>query len=372
MSKLGEFLSISYGVPRAQGRFGIEIETEVISSDSYPPGLVKESSKTDRKGLPMFTLHKGLSYWLAVKDGSLRDYGVEYYLKKPLDLPDVAKALGQFENILGDVPFIENSPSTSVHVHINIQDLTAIGLFNLITLFLYFEPVLGEFCGEQRKTNLYCLPYRSCITKIDQMITRLNSAADGFQSGWTNFDSSDWKYLSLNLSTICQIGSVEVRTLDGTTDISRIMTWVGILQELYNACQRFKNPSEILEKINELAEGFLESIFGDYSSFLRTPKTERLLSENLLDVAYFASSGDWEQIRQANVMNAVQPISKAHQAWLETLSVDVVSPPVNWTLGTTNLLSVAMDMGYIPTPATASPTTPAVIVDEFPDDEDNF
>ena len=95
---------------------GIEIEVENMGNGNYVPAY----------------------YWQVKEDGSLRNNGVEF-TSIPLRASQVEYALDVYNRSVTQNNTPDYSPRTSVHVHLNIRDLTWDQLKNLIILYCLFE-----------------------------------------------------------------------------------------------------------------------------------------------------------------------------------------------------------------------------------------
>ena len=70
----------------------------------------------------------GTTYWTMTTDGSLRNDGVEF-VSLPIRMDQIEGALKQLQtNLPNDHEF---SPRTSVHVHMNVRDMTITQINNL-------------------------------------------------------------------------------------------------------------------------------------------------------------------------------------------------------------------------------------------------
>ena len=265
---------------KKDGLFGIEIETETESQSDYPPkfflGEIAGGWKTPLKN------------WKAIQDGSLRDWGVEFVLKGPQSPEDTKASLDEFQKYLGDVKFIQNSPSTSVHVHVNMTALTMTQVVNFVMLYSFFENVLLEFSGPTRRSNLFALPIKNC----DKSLTSFIKAVIAFNAGACDAfptNETEWKYSALNFCPFLRHGSFEVRSFRGTTNTNLIWTWVNILKCLVDAAM-VGNPQEWLDKIRDYRTDLLDMVFQDKADLLRCPDYKEMLNKNLVYPVLIGSS----------------------------------------------------------------------------------
>ena len=198
-----------------EGEYGIEIETETKAPYNIPK----------------------FKFWDVKHDQSLRDFGQEYVLKTPVRYDyELDAALGEFQAKTAGLAFIQDSISTSVHVHWNILNEKWKTLGNFCTLYTLSENLLIEYSGEFRRNNLFCLPLRSVPLVVQYLIDIFKSAAK------RNYNScviapETVKYAALNLSTITKFGSLEMRSMRGVTDINKIKNWVSVINNMVSFCR---------------------------------------------------------------------------------------------------------------------------------------
>jgi hypothetical protein len=252
------------------GSFGIEIETESKGAYDVPY----------------------ISRWSSHSDGSLRNFGIEYVLAAPLslDTPEYKEAIEQFRGVAKRYKF-EKSTYTSVHVHLNFVDKSLVSLANFIVLYVLFENMLTRYCGPDRDGNLFCLKGADSEASIDlyrDLMVALTGSLKGFQNFVYTLNQNTYKYSALNIVPLKQLGSVEVRTHPGTTDIDEVDRWVRILNCLYEAADRYRDPREILRQIRDRRTfiPFVNHIFGDYSKYFDEKTLDEDIFRNLFYTKY--------------------------------------------------------------------------------------
>lgn len=255
------------------GELGIEIEAE--------GGLVDCNAK----------------WWDIVNDHSLRG-GYEYVLKQPLSQEDAKTALNYFEykRRLGDVTLVD-SVRAAVHVHVNVQNMTVVELFNFITLYLIFEEVLTKWCGDTREGNLFCL--RSCDAEFLPNYIATVLKEDKF----SYFDNDDIRYAAMNLKALPTYGSLEFRTMRTPTGqymVRDIWQWVSLLLCLRDASYEFDCPQDVVSGFSGAGyDNFLEKIFGGMSGQLSSIDgyADKLINgmRNAQDVAYCVDWGKFSK-----------------------------------------------------------------------------
>jgi len=193
MAKYNETVRSIYGLPQVKGEVGIEIELEgkKVLQDNVPP------------------------YWVFHVDGSLRGESAEYVLSKPIARDRVPEALDTlFKTLKAHGTRIrDDSPNTSVHVHLNVQEWTLKKVYNLITTWYIFEKMLVQWCGEEREGNLFCL--RGADAEV--LLQRLASAVRYSKFQYI-VDADGLRYSALNPTSMGKFGSIEIRSLAGVYD----------------------------------------------------------------------------------------------------------------------------------------------------------
>ena len=198
--------------------------------------------------------------WDAVPDGSLRNSGIEFVTKYGVrvgtSFEHINDLFRKMENFKKKVvaPVFQFTERTSIHVHFDVRDMSMEELKSLLTLYVLFEDPLFKFAGEHRKHNVFCVPIR---------FIAMSEVAQG-----NLFHTiRNWKkYSALNLSRLLEMGTVEFRHMEGTSDTKRIKTWILLLASLVNYCRNIPNK-RIEEEIKRLKymshySEFTEKVFG--------------------------------------------------------------------------------------------------------------
>lgn len=267
------------GFKKFNGDVGIEIETE--ASNPYEPPHLK--------------------YWSSHADGSLRNFGIEYVLKGPVGRgKECREALEEWDNsVRKKFKLIPDSFSTSVHVHINFLNNTWLELWNFLCTYYLVENLLIRIAGETRRSNLFCLPLCDAEGEL-QSITSLISNIGSFRHGRLKTPPENYKYAALNICNLTNLGTMEVRSLKGTTNINEIEKWINILLSIKDfSCREDINPAGIVELADQIGVEILYQIFGEYvTEFNDIKNKEELLKKNMYYVAKISSSSkftdrDW-------------------------------------------------------------------------------
>lgn len=301
MVKLRDYPLQKFQFKPSPGTFGIEIETEVEKATSYPEGFLnpKECGDTGQfvPELNKYVKHYDVwnKSWKGVLDGSLRNFGVEYIVKKPHTYEGILHAVDEFAEYTKDIPFIENAPGTSVHVHINMQDEEVLTIFTYITVWTLFENLLIEFCGENRRTNLFALPTRVCEGNLSIYMQMVDQYLNRTQAFYMSEGAA--KYSALNVVPLHKLGSIEVRTMRGTTDPDVLKKWLTILNDIL-VYSRGRKPSEVLREYRSVGpSGMIDRVFSDKSFLSSIDNHEARIDYMLEQVYLFVSSFDWDEVR---------------------------------------------------------------------------
>ena len=213
--------------------FGVEVEVENVP---YP------------EILPHHT-----SYWNITQDNSLRNAGYEF-VSMPLKAKYLENALNQLKNSLPNSA--DFSPRTSVHVHMNVRDLTIEQISSLVILYITCENLLFNWVGHERDKSVFCI--KLLETNYRKDILHLLDSVSYIVHHWN-------KYTALNLHPICSIGTVEFRHMEGNIHIPRILTWINFLSCLksYTKTTSIQKLLHTVMNLNSSSEykPFLESVF---------------------------------------------------------------------------------------------------------------
>jgi len=213
-----------YGFRAKRGLLGVEIECE---------GQRLPDRVTDK--------------WTIHNDGSLRN-GLEYVFAQPLTYDQAMEALDEFEATLQQYKTLPKmSYRTSVHVHMNVGDRTPLQVLNQIILYGIFEEILVDWCGPLRRGNLFCLRMKDA----NSLPSKVKKWARNVQDPQI-LNTDHLRYAALNMRSIFVHGSLEFRSMRGTTDKTLIRKWIDMLMCLYTAAEEFEQPNQIIEQASAI------------------------------------------------------------------------------------------------------------------------
>lgn len=163
--------------------------------------------------------------WEMTEDGSLRNSGREF-VSRAIKGEQIPYALITLAKCLEDT--VEFSHRTSVHVHINIQDLTPEEIAKIILCYLTVEKQLFDFAGKVREKNIFCVP----LYNLGMTDGLFRSVMNLDTKQMKTLQSEHFRYSALNLEPVTKYGTLEFRHLGGTIDTTRIMLWINLLLDI--------------------------------------------------------------------------------------------------------------------------------------------
>ena len=228
-----------FGNPRAEGLFGLEIEVEGERLDTIetPDG------------------------WVRTDDGSLRgDYPnqrSEFVFNGPASFE---KSLGRLNELIAAAEksraVLNFSYRTSVHCHVNMQELTEKEVMNYIYLYYIMEDLIFELCGDYRKGNRFCLRLSDSEGCYDVI---LNLFQNGLRHG-VGAGEDALRYAALNVAALTKYGSIEFRGMEGNMDKDRLAALMQVLHDLRKLACRFKDPSAVYAFYKDNPSRILDSL----------------------------------------------------------------------------------------------------------------
>jgi len=199
---------------------GLELENEALKAVNWP----------DVRG------------WAFHNEGSLRGYGFEYVQQSPDRIKETFILLKSLlETIKARIGKVSNSIRTSTHVHFDCTQYTFLDIINFSCLYWMLESFLSHYCGESRKGNLFCLRLKDAAAG---QILLQDSIRSGVPYG-VPLIRNDYRYSSLNFSSLGKFGSLEFRMLRGTDDYETIVNWVNALEAVKQYALKFKTPKDL-------------------------------------------------------------------------------------------------------------------------------
>lgn len=180
------------------------------------------------------------------EDASLRNNGKEFKTSPSNFEGTIETFKGLHKTlVLGENPF---TARTSIHVHVNVRELSLVQTRQLVLLYALFEPLFFEFVGYERKNSIFCVPlnytYTPSIYKYPISVMK-----------------EKWhKYTAFNIIPIGPdpdspgFGTIEFRHMYGTNNVDIFHIWLSAIRELYLSVAT--NPT--FNTIKEMEKGIVE------------------------------------------------------------------------------------------------------------------
>lgn len=221
-------------------------------------------------------------HWAVVNEGSLRNRGAEFIFIQPFGGKDIILALEELEEIVGKMgtpPVC--SERTSVHVHVDVRDLSVPEYLNYMLLYLIFERSLFRVCGDERKSNSFC----RAVTASQGLIDRIAHMVMDHDSIALEVDRlARERYTAMNVGAVQRFGSVEFRGHKGEWRKEPILRWVNLLLSLKEFSKQEIDWTNMLMDISQ--EGYSEfarRVFRGYTDHLASPEFDYEILEGLRD-----------------------------------------------------------------------------------------
>lgn len=262
----------TFGLRETKGDFGVEIEVEGHNL----PWPVK--------------------YWRREHDGSLRGMeNAEYVLAKPLGAKALSNALRYLDEAYQDSgSVVDESVRAGVHVHINVQELNMVEVYNMIVIYLILEELMVKYCGCHREGNLFCL------RAVDAEYLPYFLAEVAQTRNYQNFGNDMVRYASLNVKALPQYGSLEFRAMRGTRDLELVETWAHMLLGLRDAAKTYFDPQDIINGFSGGGEeAFLDKCLGEYAPIFKAFDGWRLiLKRGIRQAQEVAFATNWNDFKE--------------------------------------------------------------------------
>lgn len=215
-----------FGLNTTKGDVGIEVEAELSKELNY--GVVLPGA------------------WRQEGDGSLRGWGYEFVLKKPVYYEETQQVIDDLHKHIyeSNNNKILSSIRAGVHIHINVQDLTIRQMLNFLVCYYIFETALTKQCGKNREGNLFCMRNQDADYTI-QMLERAVSKQDMYLVRHNNF-----RYAAMNFQSLFDYGSLESRALATEPSLENIKPWIDMLMKIKSASLTIDDPWTCIDNIS--------------------------------------------------------------------------------------------------------------------------
>ncbi len=200
---------------------------------------------------------KELAGWNVTEDHSLRNNGLEFISKIGKRVHHLYPMLEQLFSVAKEENW-QVSDRTSIHVHINVQNLSMDQLNSLLILYTVFERSLFAYACDERRNNIFCVPIEYCMTHGEQTLRGL-------------IDHSA-KYAAMNMRAVREKGTVEFRQMNTNFDAENVFKWVLMLALIKRAAQHIplidvKSSIKSLKYSSDY-DKYMQKIFHSFSELL--------------------------------------------------------------------------------------------------------
>lgn len=177
-------------------------------------------------------------HWVSVSDGSLRLGGREYITKGPKPINNILAELEYWEERLANSnSTVYLTDRTSVHVHLNQQKNNLFDIAKGLTAYYLLENSLMNYCGPNRKGNLFC-------TSLSDSPSQIRNYK--IVCGKSGSFATD-KYSAMNVHALKKFGSVEQRGMRGYYDPAFLTEWAKNLQKIFVSAKEFESPVHVFD-----------------------------------------------------------------------------------------------------------------------------
>jgi hypothetical protein len=232
-----------YGVPNLGG-------------DAYHPDFVQsdvllgvEVEVENWNGQP-------LSRWSNKPDNSLRNNGQEF-VTGPVTAGQLQPRLALLCDRAVEDKWQANS-RTGIHIHMNMSNQPLDFLVTFVACYLAAERTLFKYAGEWRRWCNFCHP----LEEATEPLLHLKQAMSGDKLD-PGLITNIGKYAGLNLASLANFGTVEVRILPTTFNYQEIAAWINALLSIYEvALDVYKQNVKVATYIKSVGvDRFAERVF---------------------------------------------------------------------------------------------------------------
>lgn len=204
---------------------------------------------------PLFDSLVLSQFWATTEDGSLQN-GAEFVLRQPLKGEDLGMALDSFETNSTYPLNSHGGARCSVHVHLDVRDLSKQQRTQLLALIALFDKLLFYVTNNiERSKDVFCVP-----------LVDIGDNPFEYTSGFKRFGGKS--YSSVSMSSIIKFGSLEFRHLGLPKGVDDIRTFILAISDMKEWVIKQGNItsmcyiSYVLHYLSEIgARGFVRDVF---------------------------------------------------------------------------------------------------------------
>jgi hypothetical protein len=168
--------------------------------------------------------------WDIVGDGSLRNNGVEYVFRAPLNYRSSMEALKLYADMANSRDGFEHNYRTSVHIHANIGHLTQRQVLGLFCVYCVLEPM---FFDPERRESPYCIGIGESSNAMEQIMQAFST--DPHPDFYSRIGGRQMKYMALGTCRLLDLGTFEFRMFSGSNDYATLASKLDYIDHLLRA-----------------------------------------------------------------------------------------------------------------------------------------
>lgn len=257
--------------------------------------------------------------WRIEGDGSLRGEALEYVLPEPQSLTRVKSSLKRLEMAFKQRESeVFDTGYAGIHIHVNVQQLTVTQLCTFAFLYYAIEDLCLDFCGEDRKGNLFCLSAGVAPYPIKVLSETLRHGR------FMDLGNDKLRYASLNWKALAEYGSLEFRGMRSTLDRTVIIAWIEVLLELRQRAIEIDNPQRVVELYSEFrGEGFVKHILPvNHATLKYQGDVDRAIERGIRSIQRVAYLTDWGKFEKEHPQMEPKPVRGR--------GVHIINPGIIW------------------------------------------
>lgn len=220
---------------------------------------------------------------------SLRNKGYEIIASSPMAMSALDPLITTLcDNINQRSPIECNR--TSTHVHLNMLKDTILQVLNCIVVYWLLETPLTRLCGEEREGNHFNLRLKDAEAMVPVLCESLAS------ENVLDYLTDRVRYAGLNMNALLKFGSLEFRSMRGTTDASLVLSWTKGLHHMCSVAKTFGTPAQVFDTFLDCTrEQFVRKFLPDdlATQVLAVPGYEQMMDESASIVCALAYAQDW-------------------------------------------------------------------------------
>jgi hypothetical protein len=275
-----------------------------IANKRAVKGDIAVEIEVEGSNLPQESLELSKAGWTTHAEGSLRGNSLEYVMTSPRSIQGVEESLFGLERIFKDNKTrLADTYRAGIHVHLNVQEMTAKQVITLVTAYYVLEELLINWCDKSRIGNHFCLRGKDAEFVIQTLIDCVE------ENTLSPLNTDQIRYASINLSSLFKFGSLEFRALESTKNYKKVMLWCRIINALKVNSLKYSSPADLLTRISrESSPVFMENMLGEYASLFMVGDWRKSVREGIHLVQDVAFGRDWSEEINFNIFKDTQGV----------------------------------------------------------------